>query len=78
MGMKMGRQYSIILEPADEGGFVVLVPALPEVGTQGDSRDEAIAYAREAIELALEVRRERGEVVPADVVPQVETVTIAA
>ncbi len=74
----MGRKYSIILEPAEEGGFVVLVPALPEVGTQGDTRDEAIANAREAIELAIEVRRDRGESVPSDVVPQVETVTIAA
>lgn len=72
------RTYSIILEPAEEGGFVVTVPALPEVGTQGDTREEALANAREAIELAVEHRRERGEPVPADCLPFIEHVTIAA
>ena len=74
----MTRTYTIILEPADEGGFVVTVPALPEVGTQGETRDEALANAREAIELVIEHRLARGEAVPADVVPEVERVTVAA
>ena len=38
----MSRTYTIILEPSAEGGFVVTVPALPEVGTQGDTRAEAL------------------------------------
>ncbi len=42
--------FAIILEPSDEGGFIVTVPALPEVGTQGDTRAEALANAREAID----------------------------
>ena len=29
--------FTVILEPAEEGGFVVTVPALPELGTQGDT-----------------------------------------
>jgi antitoxin HicB len=72
------RTYSIILEPAEEGGFVVTVPALPEVGTQGDTRDEAMSNAREAIEVAVELRIELGENVPADCLPVIERVTIAA
>ena len=31
--------YSVILEPAEEGGFIVHVPALPEVVTEGDTVD---------------------------------------
>jgi antitoxin HicB len=72
------RTYSIILEPSEDGGFVVSVPALPEVGTQGDTRDEALANAREAIELAVEHRIDRGEPVPDDCQPVIERVTIAA
>ena len=58
--------YSIILEPDDDGGFVVTVPALPEVATQGDTREEAVANARETIELVLEHRLANGEPIPSD------------
>jgi antitoxin HicB len=74
----MSRTYTIILEPAEEGGFIVTVPALPEVGTQGNTREEALANAREAIELVIEHRVARGEPVPADIAPEVERVTVAA
>ncbi len=70
--------YTIILEPDPDGGFVVTVPALPEVATQGDTRDEALANAREAIALAVEHCRDRGETVPGDIAPELEQVTIAA
>ena len=71
------RTYTIILEPAEEGGFVVTVPALPEVGTQGETRDEALVNAREAIELVIEDRLSRGEPLPPDIKPEVERVTVA-
>lgn len=70
--------YSIVLEPMEEGGFLVHVPALPEVVTGGDTEDEALVMAREAIELVLESRRERGEEIPVDVAkPQVREVTVS-
>ena len=76
--MSATRTYSIVLEPMEEGGFLVHVPALPEVVTGGDSEDEALAMAREAIELVLESRRERGEDIPVDVArPQVREVTVS-
>jgi predicted RNase H-like HicB family nuclease len=71
----MNRTYTVILEPSDEGGFIVTVPALPEVGTQGDTRAEALANAREAIELVIEHRLARGESLPADITPELERVT---
>jgi antitoxin HicB len=76
--MNATRTYSIVLEPMEEGGFLVHVPALPEVVTGGDTEDEALAMAREAIELVLESRRERGEEIPVDVAkPQVREVTVS-
>ncbi len=72
------RSFTVVLEPAEEGGFVVTVPALPEVGTQGDTYDEAMANAREAIELVVEDRLARGEAIPDDVQPKIDRITIAA
>ena len=70
--------FTVVFEPAEEGGFVVTVAALPEVGTQGDTYDEAMANARAAIELVIEDRLSRREPIPADVQSQVERITIAA
>ena len=70
--------FTVVLEPAVEGGGIVTVPALPELGTQGDSYEEAMAHAREAIELVIEDRLARGETIPADIAPQLERITIAA
>ena len=64
--MSATRTYAIVLEPTEEGGFLVHAPALPEVVTGGDTEEEALAMAREAIELVLESRRERGEEIPAE------------
>lgn len=70
--------YSVILEPQQQGGFTVLVPALPEVVTEGDSEREALANAEEAIRAVLEYRREQGLVIPSDAYPEIRRVTVAA
>ncbi len=44
----------------EEGGYTVLVPALPGCITYGETVDEAIAMAKEAIEVYIEELRERG------------------
>jgi predicted RNase H-like HicB family nuclease len=56
--------YAVILEPEAEGGFSVIVPALPEAHTQGETVEEALANAREVVELVLECRAEFGENIP--------------
>ena len=43
--------YTIHLEPVQEGGFVVRVPSLPAIVTEGDTCEEALAMARDAIQL---------------------------
>ena len=70
--------FSIILEPQEEGGFTVLVPALPEVVTEGDSELEALANAEEAIRLVVSYRRDHGIAIPTDARPEIRRVTIAA
>ena len=44
----------VILEPSDEGGYTVTVPALPGCISEGNTREEALRNIREAIELYLE------------------------
>jgi predicted RNase H-like HicB family nuclease len=63
----------------EEGGYVVRVPALPEIVTEGDTEEEALAMAQDAIELVIESRHERGEPIPDDVGdPVVRKLTVAA
>ena len=52
--------FSIVLEPQEGGGFTVLVPALPEVVTEGDTEEQALANAQEAIRAILAFRRDHG------------------
>jgi predicted RNase H-like HicB family nuclease len=47
-------KFQIVLEPSDEGGHTVYVPALPGCISEGDTVDEAMRNIREAIELYLE------------------------
>ena len=70
--------FSVILEPQEEGGFTVLVPALPEVVTEGDTEQEALANAEEAIRAILEYRRDNRIPIPADAHPEIRRVTVAA
>ena len=52
------------MEDGEDGWIVARVPSLPGVVTQGRTREEALANAREAIELTLEDMKERGETIP--------------
>jgi antitoxin HicB len=58
--------YKIHLHKEPEGGYTVSVPALQGCITYGDNVDEAIAMAKEAIELYIEELQERGETIPDD------------
>lgn len=57
-------KYTVILIPEEEGGYSVEIPALPGCYTQGETREEAIAMAKEAIELYLESCKAHGESLP--------------
>jgi predicted RNase H-like HicB family nuclease len=54
-------KYTVVLEQETDGGYVASVPALPGCVSQGDTRSEALANIREAIEVYLEDCREAGD-----------------
>jgi len=54
----------VVLIPEAEGGYSVLVPDLPGVATQGETVEEALDMAGDAIEGCLEVMRDEGWPVP--------------
>jgi predicted RNase H-like HicB family nuclease len=58
------QSYTTIFEPADEGGYIVHVPALPGCATQGDTFEEAQRNAQEAIEGHIAALRDLQEEIP--------------
>ena len=59
------QSYTIVLAPAEEGGFTVTCPDLPGVITDGDTFEDALEQAKEAIEVFIESLMKDGEPVPA-------------
>ena len=57
-------EYTVIFEPAEEGGYVVTVPALPGLHTEGDTFEEARSMAVDAIRGYLECLREDDKDIP--------------
>jgi predicted RNase H-like HicB family nuclease len=58
--------YRIILTEEPEGGYTVMVPALPGCITYGDTVNHAKEMAKEVIEGYLEVLKEQGDEIPDD------------
>jgi antitoxin HicB len=62
--------YTVVLEADDQaGGFVVHVPALPGCHTEGDTRDEAISMAQDAIAGYVESLLAHNESIPVEANP---------
>ena len=59
-------RYTVILERESDNGYVASVPILPGCVSQGDSRSEALANIREAIELYIEDCRVAGDPAPVE------------
>jgi predicted RNase H-like HicB family nuclease len=59
-------RFTVLFEPAEEGGYVVTCPALPGLVTEGDTLEEARAMAADAIRGYLESLRKDGEPIPSD------------
>ena len=54
-------QYTAVFEPAPEGGYVVTVPALPGLVTEGDTMEQAREMAKDAIRGYIESLVKHGE-----------------
>jgi predicted RNase H-like HicB family nuclease len=57
-------EYTIIIHPAEEGGYWTEVPLLPGCYSQGETIEEALNNIKEAIEAHVEALREDGQEVP--------------
>jgi antitoxin HicB len=68
--------YTVLFEPMAEGGFQVIVPALPEIVTYGQDLAEAREMARDAIRCVIESNLKEGEPIPNDVEPLSERVSL--
>jgi predicted RNase H-like HicB family nuclease len=62
----------VLLEPSPDGGFTALAPSLPGCISEGDTREEALANIREAIELYLEAVEDDRSVTDGIAVEEVE------
>ncbi|MCK9306080.1 MAG: type II toxin-antitoxin system HicB family antitoxin [Methanoculleus sp.] len=64
--MMRNLNHRILLRKEPEGGYTVTVPTLPGCVTFGETVDEAIAMAREAVEIYIEGLQEKGEEIPTE------------
>ena len=71
--------YTIVLDPdIEDGGYTVTVPFLPGCVTQGETLEQCIELAREAIAGHIAALQETGQPVPEEIVrPQVITLDVA-
>ncbi len=68
--------YTVIYQPLPEGGYSVVVPAIPEICTFGETLREARRMAKDAIRCFLESALETGEQIPEDIEPATEQVVV--
>jgi len=74
----VARALDVLRLQEPKGGLTVRVPAFPEIMTFADDETEALALAKEAIELAIEDRTARGEPIPAQDAMWLHSVALAA
>jgi antitoxin HicB len=58
--------YTVIFRPLEEGGYDVIVPAIPEICTFGDTIEEARKMAEDAIKCYIESALKLSEPIPID------------
>jgi antitoxin HicB len=74
--MTKNRTFAVVLEPEDDGGFTVRVPAFPEIVSYGKDEREALAMAKDAIQLVIEDSVARGEPLPNGEPSRIREVTV--
>ncbi|MDX2176164.1 MAG: type II toxin-antitoxin system HicB family antitoxin [Candidatus Sumerlaeia bacterium] len=58
------REYRVVIERGESGGFWAHVPALPGCFTAGETVEDLMRHAQEAIAAYIEVLEEQGRPVP--------------
>ena len=60
----MLRKLPLVFSPQPEGGFTVTSPVLPELLTEGDTLDEALANVSDALAAVFELYAEQNRPLP--------------
>lgn len=60
------EEYTVIIYPAEEGGYWAKVPSLPGCYSQGETIDDTLANVKEAIESHIIALREEGHDIPGE------------
>ena len=60
----MHYKVPLVLTPQPEGGYTVTSPLLPELVTEGDSLDEALASVKDALAAVVEAYADLGRALP--------------
>jgi antitoxin HicB len=63
----MNYKIPLVFEPQPEGGYTVTSPLLPELVTEGDSMDQAMTNAKDALAAVIEAYQELGRPLPQNV-----------
>ena len=63
-------EYTVIIEPAEEGGYLARVPALDDLTTEGETLEEIRYMAKDAIQGYLETARKNNLPIPQDLKEQ--------
>jgi antitoxin HicB len=69
--------YTVIYQRMPEGGYNVVVPAIPEICTFGETLSEARRMAKDALRCFLESALKTGEPIPEDLVPSTEHIAVS-
>ncbi len=69
-------KYSVYLEPAEEGGYIVSCPQLPGCVTQGETLDEALDMIKDAIQGYIASLEKHGETVPPGIGEAIEKIEV--
>lgn len=57
-------EYTVIFEPAEEGGYIARVPVLNDISTQGNNFEETVTNIKDAISGVIAVMEEEGVKIP--------------
>jgi predicted RNase H-like HicB family nuclease len=71
------RTYTAVLTPGEDGWIRAQIAEVPEAISQGRTLDESKPHIAEALELALEWRRDEGEPLPESARVTVTLVTVS-
>ena len=61
-------EYTVLIQKMPDGIYIASCPVVPEAHTQADTYEECLANIKEAIEISLEYRKERGEEIPQEII----------